>query len=417
MDNSAIDADRDKIPRNATKEARQIERVALYAFLINFVLTGIKGVLAYFSGSLAVAASAIDSATDSVASLTILGGLKLSTRKTPSFPYGLYKIENVISVIMAMFIFFAGFEIVRNILSPGAESPTITLGLIGWLLAGILITFLFGQYAIAVGKRTESPTLIAEGRHRQVDVLSSMVVVLAVGFHYFGLDIDFFGITIDHIAAGLVLVFIGQAGWELLSDGMRVLLDASLDPDTLNQVRKIIESQPMVIEVRRLAGRNAGRYRFLETEVVLRTGNLKKAHAISQHIEADIRKQMPLVERVVIHYEPQVREHMRIAVPLADTMGHVSAHFGEAPYFAVVLMRVADGNIERQEVVTNPHTKVPKAKGIRVAEWLIEQKVDVVVAKEDLQKKGPSYVFANAGVELQVSAANQLNEVIDFFRN
>jgi len=413
--NSEIHTD-DRKNNTLAKEAIQIERVALYALLINFVLTGIKGLLAYFSGSLAVAASAIDSATDSVASLTILGGLKLSTRKSPAFPYGLYKIENVISVIMAMFIFFAGYEIVRNILSSGAEPPTITLGLMGWLSAGILITFLFGQYAIAAGKRTKSPTLIAEGRHRQVDVLSSVVVLLAVGLHYFGLDIDFFGITIDHIAAGLVLVFIGYAGWQILSDGMRVLLDASLDPETLDQIRKIIESQPMVTEIRRLAGRNAGRYRFLETEVVLRTGNLKKAHAISQHIEADIRKQMPLVERVVIHYEPQVREHLHIAVPLADTVGHVSAHFGEAPYFAMLLLRLADGSIERQEVVTNPHTKVSKAKGIRVAEWLVEHKVDVVVVKEDLHKKGPAYVFADAGIELQVSAADQLSEVIDFLR-
>lgn len=415
MKNSEIHTD-DRKNNTLTKEAKQIERVALYALLINFVLTGIKCVLAYFSGSLAVAASAIDSATDSVASLTILGGLKLSTRKSPTFPYGLYKIENVISVIMAIFIFFAGYEIVRNILSPSAEPPTITLGLIGWLSAGILITFLFGQYAISAGKRTKSPTLIAEGRHRQVDVLSSLVVVLAVGLHYFGLNIDFFGITIDHIAAGLVLIFIGYAGWQILSDGMRVLLDASLDPETLEQIRKIIESQPMVTEIRRLAGRNAGRYRFLETEVVLRTGNLKKAYAISQHIEADIRKQIPLVERVVIHYEPQVREHLRIAVPLADTLGHVSAHFGEAPYFAMLLLRLADGNIEQQEVVTNPHTNVPKAKGIRVAEWLVEHKVDVVVVKEDLHKKGPAYVFADAGVELQVSAAGRLSEMIDFFR-
>ncbi|MBW1834542.1 MAG: cation diffusion facilitator family transporter [Deltaproteobacteria bacterium] len=415
MKNSEIHTD-DRKNNTLTKEAKQIERVALYALLINFVLTGIKCVLAYFSGSLAVAASAIDSATDSVASLTILGGLKLSTRKSPTFPYGLYKIENVISVIMAIFIFFAGYEIVRNILSPGAKPPTITLGLIGWLSAGILITFLFGQYAISAGKRTKSPTLIAEGRHRQVDVLSSLVVVLAVGLHYFGLNIDFFGITIDHIAAGLVLIFIGYAGWQILSDGMRVLLDASLDPETLEQIRKIIESQPMVTEIRRLAGRNAGRYRFLETEVVLRTGNLKKAYAISQHIEADIRKQIPLVERVVIHYEPQVREHLRIAVPLADTLGHVSAHFGEAPYFAMLLLRLADGNIEQQKVVTNPHTKVPKAKGIRVAEWLVEHKVDVVVVKEDLHKKGPAYVFADAGVELQVSAAGRLSEMIDFFR-
>lgn len=34
-------------------------------------------------------------------------------------------------------------------------------------------------------------------------------------------------------------------------------------------------------------------------------------------------------------------------------------------------------------------------KGIRVAEWLVENKVDIDVAKENLHnKKGPSYVFA-----------------------
>jgi divalent metal cation (Fe/Co/Zn/Cd) transporter len=88
-----------------TEETRQIQRVALYAFLLNFGLAGLKAALAYLSGSLAVVASAVDSATDSVASLAVLCGLKLSTRKSHTFPYGLYKIENVISVIVAIFIF------------------------------------------------------------------------------------------------------------------------------------------------------------------------------------------------------------------------------------------------------------------------------------------------------------------------
>jgi len=395
-----------------TEETKQIQRVALYAFLLNFGLAGLKAALAYLSGSLAVVASAVDSATDSVASLAVLCGLKLSTRKSRAFPYGLYKIENMISVIIAIFIFFAGFEIARKALSPAEKPPAITLWIITFLLAGTLMTFLFGQYAIAVGKRTESPTLIAEGRHRQVDVLSSIVVLLAVVLHYFGLNASFFGITIDHVAAGLVVVFIARAGWQLLSDGMRVLLDASVAPETITQVTHIIEAEPMVTKVQSLTGRNAGRFRFLETTLALRTDDLIKAHTISEQIEAEIRKQLPNVEHVVIHCEPQVREYLHVAVPLADTTGKVSSHFGEAPYFALVRLRLADGHIERQEVIANPHTKVPKAKGIRVAEWLVKHKIDVVAVKEDLRKKGPAYVFADAGVELQILSVGQLSEVI-----
>ena len=42
------------------EETRQIERLALYAFLPNFCLAVMKGVLSLLSGSLAVTAGAID---------------------------------------------------------------------------------------------------------------------------------------------------------------------------------------------------------------------------------------------------------------------------------------------------------------------------------------------------------------------
>jgi divalent metal cation (Fe/Co/Zn/Cd) transporter len=89
-------------------ENRLTRKEALPAFLLNLALALVKAFLANRSGSLAVTAGAIDSASDSVASLTVFGGLLLSTRKTRSFPLGLYKIENLISVVVALFIFLAG---------------------------------------------------------------------------------------------------------------------------------------------------------------------------------------------------------------------------------------------------------------------------------------------------------------------
>ena len=205
-------------------ETKQIHRIAAYAFLLNLVLAIMKALLAFSSGSLAITASAIDSGTDAVASLVIYGGVKLSTKKTRSFPMGLYKLENVASVVIALFIFIAGYEIIREILSPVGSLPRISLSYIVLLFAGTVATLLFGQYAISTGRKTESPTLIAEGRHRQVDVLSSIVVLISVSLSYFDFHLKIFGVTIDQIGAALILIFIARAGWELLSDGMRVLL-------------------------------------------------------------------------------------------------------------------------------------------------------------------------------------------------
>jgi cation diffusion facilitator family transporter len=401
--------------RGADEETRIIQRVALYAFLLNLGLAIMNGTLAFFSNSLAVTAGAIDTGTDAVASVVLYGGLKLSTRKFASFPSGLYKIENLLSVIVALFIFFAGYEIAGKVLRQAAAAPGISSTIVVLLAAGVAATYLFGRYAGTVGKRTASPTLIAEGRHRQVDVLSSIVVLASVLLGYFGWEFSLFGLSIDQIAAGVVLIFIGRAGWELLSDGMRVLLDASIDFETLDQIRKILEDHPMVVKVQSLTGRNAGRFRFLQTSVIMRTDDLEKAHQISESLERDIRGKIPHVERVTIHYEPRPRTHARIAIPLADPSGMISDHFGEAPYFLLVTIRLADHEAEKKEVIPNPHRAVETAKGIRVAEWLVQQKVDQVFMREDLSHKGPGYVFGNAGVKTVTTGAHDVEEVMAGF--
>ena len=393
-------------------ETRRIHRIAGYAFLLNLGLAVMKALLAFFSGSLAITASAIDSGTDAVASLVIYGGVKLSTRKTRSFPMGLYKLENVASVVIAIFIFIAGYEIIREIFSPAGGPPRISLYYIILLFVGTVATLLFGQVAISVGRKTGSPTLIAEGRHRQVDVLSSLVVLASVVLSYFDLHMHFWGITIDQIGAALILVFIARAGWELLSDGMRVLLDASIDFATLDRIHSIIKNEPLVSEIKSLMGRSAGRFRFIQATITLKTENLDKAQQVSEEIESKIRRQVEHLEKVIIHYGPRERSHDRIALPLEDLAGRISTHFGEAPYFAIVRIRRKDREVEQQEIIENPHRSVETAKGIRVAEWLIEKGVEHVGIKENVSHKGPGYVLSNAGVKIHIISAERIAPAI-----
>ncbi len=148
----------------------------------------------------------------------------------------------------------------------------------------------------------------------------------------------------------------------------------------------------------------------------MRTDDLNKAHAISDRIERKIRKQVPHIERVVIRYEPQAPQEVVLAVPLAYLTGRISTHFEDPPYFALMRLRLADGKVERQEVIANPHTAVERGKGIRVAEWLVNQKVDVVAVEEEIGKKGPSYVLADAGVDLRLSREDNLDQLIASFR-
>jgi cation diffusion facilitator family transporter len=384
---------------------RTASRVAGASIGVNILLSLLNLAIAIASGSLAVVAELIHNLVDLVTSIAVLMGVKISERKSRSFPYGLYKVENMVAVGMAILIFFTGYEIAREALFTDGQPATVNaLILIGVALSALFpLTFSF--YEMRVGKDLNSPSLMADAQEYRTHVLSSGMVFLALIGQLFDLPLDRF-------AALAIVIFIAKTGWELLSGGMRVLLDASLDAETLGQVRAIIETEPTVTEVRSLVGRNTGRYRFLEAEVALRTDDLAKGHAASERIEKAIRDQVPHVERVLLHYEPRVRTHLRYAVPLADAIGTVSEHFGEAPYFGLVTVRTKDDQIEHQEMLANPHLKVEKAKGIQVGEWLVELKVDVVLLGEDIQGKGPAYVFADAGVETRSTRAKNLSGAI-----
>jgi len=387
------------------RAAPQASRVAWASIGVSVALSLLNLAIATASGSLAVAAEMVHNLVDLLASAAVLAGVKISERKSQAFPYGLYKAENVVAVVVALSIFFTGYEIARAALRSRAGVVSVN----GWMLAGValsaIIPLLFSRYELRAGRRLNSPSLMAEAREYGVHVFSSGAVLLA-------LVAQRLGFPIDRYAALVIVVLIARTGWKLLVDGMRVLLDASLGAETLEQVRRVIQADPAVTEIRSLVGRNAGRYRFLEADVALRVDGLEKAHNVSRRIEEAIRAQVPYVERVRIHYEPTVRIHVRYAVPLADPAGVVSLHFGEAPYFALVTVRTVNGKVERQEMLPNPHVNVEKAKGIRVAEWLVGLKVDVVVLREEVHGKGPAYVFADAGVEARLTEATTLPEVL-----
>lgn len=383
-----------------------VERWGWYSIAVNVVLAAINLVIALASGSLAVEAEVIHNLVDFLTAVGVLIGLKLSTRKSKAFPYGLYKLENVITVVLAVMIFVTAYEIAQDALFTPARETTVDPWMLGGTIVATVIPLVFSHFELQAGREANSPALVADAKEYRAHVFTTGIVFAALLAQRFNLPLD-------RVAALLIVVAIGKTGWELLADGMRVLLDASLEPDTLLEIRDIITAEPTVAELKWVTGRNAGRFRFVEAEVTLRVHELERAEAATRRIEARIRQAVPHIERVLIHAEPVERTHLRYAVPLADPEGTVSPHFGEAPYFALITVRLADEAVEQRQILANPHLGEEKAKGIRVAEWLVPQKVDVVLLRESLRGKGPVYVFGDAGVEMLEVEATTLPKALE----
>jgi cation diffusion facilitator family transporter len=388
-----------------SQEPGNVERWGWYSIGVNVILATINLVVAVASGSLAVRAEMVHNGVDFLTAVAVLIGLKLSTRKTSEFPYGLYKLENVITVGLALMIFVTAYEIARDALFTPSREAVVDPWMLGGVILATVIPLIFSRYELQVGQEANSPALMADAKEYRAHVFTTGVVFAALLGQWFELPLDRF-------AALVIVVAIGKTGWELLSDGMRVLLDASLDPDTLLEIREIILDEPAVVNLEWVTGRNAGRFRFVEAQLTLRVQDLDKAASVIRRIEEKIDEAVPYVERVLIHAEPMERTHLRYAAPLADAEGSLSKHFGEAPAFALVTLRLDSGTVEERRILDNPYLEEERAKGIKVAEWLVDQKVDVVFLKESLRGKGPVYVFGDAAVEMRETEAETLEEAL-----
>ncbi len=289
------------------KNQKLKERWAIGSLILNLSLSILKLVAGLFTGSLALIAEAIHSFSDLVASVISLISVKLAAKKTKEFPYGLYKLENIASVVISLFLFFAAYEIIREAFFSHEHSEVKHVGVaIFVMVVAMIATFIYSRLEIKAAKELNSPALMADAQHIWADFLSSIIVIV-------GLIGVYFGYNLDKYAAAVVSLFIIHSGWEIFSSGIKVLLDISLEKDELEKIKKIIYNHPAVVEIKHIRGRAAGSFKFLDIELLLHNYSLRETHKIVDEIEKKIRTEVPNIDSVFIHYEPVRQEGLRIA--------------------------------------------------------------------------------------------------------
>ena len=97
------------------------EHWALIALLVNLLQSLAKFVGGVLSGSLSLIGESVHSLSDSFASVITYISIKFSTKKNERFPYGLYKLENLASVVISFFLFLASYEIVKREITTEAK--------------------------------------------------------------------------------------------------------------------------------------------------------------------------------------------------------------------------------------------------------------------------------------------------------
>ena len=197
-------------------------RTSLISIAADIALISGKALLGLFTGSVALVADAMHSASDLGVSFIVLMGLLFRRRvESREGDAGrekrLCRIEAGLAYAVACLILYAPYEIASTLLTR-KSAPIDNLGVgIAGILACIALTGFIARLKLQVGRDTGSAALTADGYHSSTDLFSSIAVLFAV----MG---DAIGIRLDPIVAGLIAILIGVTGIELFVASTRALI-------------------------------------------------------------------------------------------------------------------------------------------------------------------------------------------------
>ncbi len=370
-----------------------------------------KGFVGAYSGSISLIAQAVDSLTHIFTSLAVYVGLRFARRQpTEKFPYGYYRAETFASLIVAIFIIISGIEIIREsilrFLHPTVvSSPYLTLS-----VAAISIPLLYflAKYNKKIGEEINSQAIVGQAKDFALDVFSSVLVLVGVLFSY--LDV----LWIEPIMGVLISVLMLKTGVEIGRDSVLILMDAVLKPEDINKMRRIAEEIPGVLGVHDIKLRKSGPFCFGEMHIEVEKGlSVEKAYTITEEIEQKTKQEFKELETLMIHLGPTKKEKFRIAIPIEEDKGLESKptpHFGSVPFF--MLIDIDQGKTKNWIIKPNPGAKLSKKRGITAADFLIKEKVNMLLAGD--LGAGPFHMLRDSFVEIcKLSIDSGIRETIE----
>jgi len=293
-----------------------VKRVLLVALAVNVSMTLLKLVIGLLTGSLAVLADAMHSATDGLSSLLGLITNGLSDPKPDrDHPYGHDKYEGLGALAIAGFILFTAFEILKTSLERiAAGLPPLRLDGQDLLLLLIVLgcNLLLAGYERSEGRRLGSQLLLADAKHTTSDIWTTVVVLIGLaGVLTLGIN------WLDVAMAVPLCVLLVRACWQVLKSNLPWLVDQiAIAPEAIHEVAMAV---PGVLNVHDIASRGVlGQRVFIELHMVVDANDLPTAHRITELVEEHLDARFGPV-RCTIHLEP--REYAIADITFRGTHG------------------------------------------------------------------------------------------------
>lgn len=288
---------------------KKAARVTWVGFFTNLILSAAKIVAGVVGRSSAMVADGIHSLSDFVTDFIVIIFIKISAKNEDSdHPYGHGKFETFATMlisfvlfIVAIGIFYSGSVKIYEVLNGRTiERPTY----LALVMAAVSIVVKEGLYwyTIIIGRKIDSPAVIANGWHHRSDAFSSIGTLIGIsGAMFLGERWR----ILDPITSVIVGIFIIGVAYKLARPSIQELLEMSLPQEIEQNIEQKIQATPGVITFHHLRTRKNGNAFIIDMHIkVDARSSIVEAHDIATHVENNLKAAFGKHTQVNVHIEP-----------------------------------------------------------------------------------------------------------------
>ncbi|MDD3246936.1 MAG: cation diffusion facilitator family transporter [Methanosarcina sp.] len=279
---------------------KKVQQVLVLVLFLNLAVAFAKIIYGTLTSTLSMTADGYHSLFDGISNIVGLVGIFIASRPPDrEHPYGHQKYETVASIFIAVLLLFVSFEIFQNALhrfllqsTPGVTplSFIIMLGTMG-------VNYMVTRYEQGKGVALRSQVLIADSMHTKSDIYVSFSVIVSLFAIKFGFPL------LDPLIALFISIIIFRAGFRIMKENSRVLLDMSrLEED---EICRLVMGVDGVLDCHKIRTRGGMGDIRIDLHVLVQPDMpLEDAHIIAHRVSKMLKAEYEDVSDVVVHLEP-----------------------------------------------------------------------------------------------------------------
>jgi len=270
------------------------------SIIVNTILFALKMWASVLTGSIALAADAWHTLSDSLSSVVVVIAAKLASRKADKeHPFGHGRWEQIASIFIAVILAIIAFSFLENSIKQFFNKEKVEYGLLAVIvtIVSIIVKELLAQYAFYIGRKTNSSSVKADGWHHRSDALSSVVVLAGILFakQFWWID-SVLGIIIALMLIYAVFVILKEAITKILGEEP----DEELIEKITDEVKSIYNDD---LKIHHFHLHNYVTHKELTFHIRLKENlSIGEAHKITSEIERSILEKFDI--SATIHVEP-----------------------------------------------------------------------------------------------------------------